>query len=128
MSTTNRFGGRRLAETLGPIGVWSWALQQLPGADAGASTRTFEALGFPVTWIPETLGNKELLSHAGILLAATSRMVVASGIANIHARDPMAMANGARALGEAYPGRFVLGIGVSHAPSVACDTLRRAGA
>ena len=46
-------------------------------------------------------------------------MVVASGIANIHARDPMAMANGARALGEAYPGRFVLGLGVSHAPSVA---------
>jgi probable F420-dependent oxidoreductase len=44
--------------------------------------------------------------------------VVASGIANIHARDPMAMANGAKALGEAYPGRFVLGIGVSHAPSV----------
>jgi probable F420-dependent oxidoreductase len=30
----------------------------------------------------------------------------------------MAMANGARALGEAYPGRYVLGIGVSHAPSV----------
>jgi probable F420-dependent oxidoreductase len=46
-------------------------------------------------------------------------MIVASGIANIHARDPMAMANGARTLGEAYPGRFVLGIGVSHAPSVA---------
>ena len=45
--------------------------------------------------------------------------MVATGIANIYARDPMAMANGARALAEAYPGRFVLGIGVSHAPSVA---------
>jgi probable F420-dependent oxidoreductase len=44
---------------------------------------------------------------------------VASGIANIYARDPLAMANGARALGEAYPDRFMLGIGVSHAPSVA---------
>src|SRR5439155_16392769 len=44
--------------------------------------------------------------------------IVASGIASIYARDPMAMANGARALGEAHPGRFVLGIGVSHAPSV----------
>lgn len=46
-------------------------------------------------------------------------MVVATGIANIHARDPMAMANGGRALAEAYPGRFVLGLGVSHKPSVA---------
>ena len=115
----NRYGGRRLAERLGPIGVWSWALQRLSSADAGTAARAFEALGYPVTWIPETLDNKEVFSHAGILLAATSRMVVASGIANIHARDPMAMANAARALGEAYPGRFVLGIGVSHAPSVA---------
>jgi probable F420-dependent oxidoreductase len=115
----NRYGGRRLAETLGPIGVWNWALQQLPAAEEGVAARAFEDLGYPVAWIPETLGNKELFSHAAILLAATSRLVVASGIANIHARDPMAMANGARALGEAYPGRFVLGLGVSHAPSVA---------
>jgi probable F420-dependent oxidoreductase len=119
MSSTNRYGGRRLADALGPIGVWSWALQRLSGADAGKAARAFEALEYPVTWIPETLGNKEIFSHAAILLAATSRMVVASGIANIHAHDPMAMANGARTLGEAYPGRFVLGIGVSHAPSVA---------
>ena len=112
-------GGRRLADALGPIGVWSWALQRLSSADAGAAVREFEAQGYAVTWIPETLANKEAFSHAAILLAGTSRMVVATGIANIHARDPMAMANAARALGEAYPGRFVLGLGVSHAPSVA---------
>ena len=46
-------------------------------------------------------------------------MIVATGIANVYARDPMAMANGARALAEAWPGRFVLGVGVGHAPSVA---------
>ena len=45
-------------------------------------------------------------------------MVVASGIANIWARDPQAMATGARALAEAWPDRFVLGLGVSHAPMV----------
>ena len=45
--------------------------------------------------------------------------MVATGIASIWARDPFAMANGARALADAYPGRFLLGIGVSHAPSVA---------
>jgi probable F420-dependent oxidoreductase len=119
MGSIGSFGGRRLAQALGSAGVWSWALQRMPAADAGVAAREFEALGFPVTWIPETLGNKEIFSHAAILLAATTRITVASGIANIHARDPMAMAGGARALGEAYPGRFVLGIGVSHAPSVA---------
>lgn len=46
-------------------------------------------------------------------------MVVAPGIASIYARDPMAMANGSKALAEVYPGRFLLGLGVSHAPTVA---------
>jgi probable F420-dependent oxidoreductase len=119
LSGIGGFGGRRLAETLGPIGVWSFALQRLAAAEAGAAARAFESDGYRVVWIPESLGSKELFSHAAILLAATDRLVFASGIANIHARDPMAMANGAKTLGEAYPGRFVLGIGVSHAPSVA---------
>lgn len=119
MSDSDRFGGRRLAQSIGRVGVWSWALQRMSAVDAGATARGFEALGYPATWIPETLGNKEILSHAGLLLAATSRLIVASGIAGIYSRDPMATANGARALAEAYPGRFVLGLGVSHAPSVA---------
>ena len=118
MSDVGRYDGRRLAKALGSVGVWSWALQRLSAADAGAAARELEAIGYPVIWIPETLGNKEIFSHAAILLAATTRIAVASGIANIHARDPMAMANAAKTLGEAYPGRFVLGIGVSHAPSV----------
>jgi probable F420-dependent oxidoreductase len=116
---TERFGGRRLAARLGTVGAWSWALQRLSAAEAGETARTFEAQGFPVAWIPETLHNKELFSHAALLLGATERLIIASGIANIHARDPMAMANGAKALAEAYAGRFVLGLGVSHAPSVA---------
>ena len=119
MSGIGGYGGRRLAEMLGPAGVWSWALQRLSASDAGAAARGLEAIGYPAVWIPETLGNKEVFGHAAILLAATQRIAVASGIASIHARDPMAMANGARTLGEAHPGRFILGIGVSHAPSVA---------
>lgn len=113
------YGGRRLAAQLGRVSVWSWALQRLSRQDAGEAMRSFEALGYRVVWIPETLGNKEAFSHSAILLASSERISVATGIANIHARDPMAMANGARALGEAYAGRFVLGLGVSHAPSVA---------
>ncbi len=112
------FGGRRLAKALGPLGAWNFALQRLAASEAIDDAGQLEHFGLPAIWIPESLGSKELMSHAALLLAATKRTVIASGIANIHARDPMAMANGARALGEAYPGRFVLGIGVSHAPSV----------
>jgi probable F420-dependent oxidoreductase len=104
---------------MGRAGVWSFALQRLSAADEQAAAHEFESLGFPATWIPESIGSKDVFVHSAILLAATEQLVIAPGIANIYARDPMAMANGARALGEAYPGRFVLGIGVSHAPSVA---------
>jgi probable F420-dependent oxidoreductase len=112
------YGGRNLAKLLGPVGVWSFALQRMAANDEIKAAQQFEELGYPATWIPESLGSKDVLAHSGLLLANTTKSVIATGIANIHARDPMAMANGAKALGEAYPNRFVLGIGVSHAPSV----------
>jgi probable F420-dependent oxidoreductase len=112
------FGGRKLAKLLGRVGIWSFALQRMAARDEIAAALRFEGLGFRATWIPESLGSKDVLAHSGLLLANTTTTVLATGIANIHARDPMAMANGAKALGEAYPNRFVLGIGVSHAPSV----------
>jgi probable F420-dependent oxidoreductase len=118
MSGLGGFGGRQLAQRMGRAGVWSFALQRLAAADEGSVAAELESLGLPAIWIPESLGSKEVFAHSAILLGATERVVVAPGIANIYARDPMAMANGAKGLGEAYPGRFVLGIGVSHAPSV----------
>ena len=86
--------------------------------DEGRQAAEIESLGFKTLWIPESLGSKEVFAHAGLLLAATRTLVVASGIANIWARDAIAMANGARTLVEAYPDRFLLGLGVSHAPAV----------
>ena len=112
------YGGRNLARTLGPLNVWSFALQRLSASDESQAARRLEKLGYPAIWIPESLGSKEVMAHSALLLGATTTAIVAPGIANIHARDPMAMANGAKTLGEQYPGRFVLGIGVSHAPSV----------
>ena len=61
---------------------------------------------------------REALTNAALLLGATRRLVTGTGIANIWARDPVAMAAAQRTLAEAHPGRFVLGIGVSHAPIV----------
>src|SRR4029450_10557092 len=68
-------------------------------------------------WLSEATG-REALTHASLLLAGTRRIVVATGIANIYARDPVAMAAAQNTLAEAYPDRFVLGLGVSHAPLV----------
>lgn len=56
--------------------------------------------------------------HASLLLQATTTLTVATGIANIYRRDPLAMELGANALAEAFDGRFPLGLGVSHAPQV----------
>jgi probable F420-dependent oxidoreductase len=108
---------RRLRETIGPIGAWSYALDGLSAEDEREAARAIERIGFPVLWFPEGEGSKEALSHAGHLLASTDRLVIATGIANMWARDGMSAANGARVLGEAYPGRFVLAIGAGHADS-----------
>jgi probable F420-dependent oxidoreductase len=112
-------GRSGLREAIGRVGVWSFALQANTAAAERAAIAHYETVGYRAAWIPESVGSKEAFAHTGLLLAASERIVVATGIANIYARDPMAMANGARALTDAYPGRFVLGVGVSHAPSVA---------
>ena len=106
-------GGRQLAAATGPVAAWTWGLQFLPADGARRFVAMLADLGLPMAWIPEVMGSREVFAHAGLVLAADARMAVGTGIANIYARDPMAMANGARALGEAYPGRFVLGLGVS---------------
>ena len=108
-----------LRARLGRVGVWSFALQTKPAAEEQALVAAYRSAGYRTVWFPESIGSKEAIAHAAILLAGSPDVVVATGIANLYARDAMAMANAARTLAEAYPGRFLLGIGVSHAPSVA---------
>ncbi|HUY98570.1 MAG TPA: TIGR03620 family F420-dependent LLM class oxidoreductase [Verrucomicrobiae bacterium] len=106
--------GRELADRVGPLGVFLGQLALVDASTLRAGVRAIEELGFGAIWCGEASG-REALTQAAIVLAATQRIVVATGIANIWARDPVAMANGARALAEAWPGRFVLGLGASHA-------------
>src|SRR6516165_8502574 len=80
--------------------------------------RTIENWGYRVLWIPEGPG-RDPFSHAAYLLSHSERLSVATGIANIWARDAIAMASAARTVSEISDGRFVLGIGVSHKPVVA---------
>ncbi|HEY3264431.1 MAG TPA: TIGR03620 family F420-dependent LLM class oxidoreductase [Actinomycetota bacterium] len=108
-----------LRTSLGRVGVWSFALETHAAADERREAVDIEAMGYPAIWIPEAVDSREAFSHASWLLASTERATIATGIANIWARDATAAANGARMLADAYPGRFVLGIGVSHRGSVA---------
>jgi probable F420-dependent oxidoreductase len=104
---------------IGRVGVWLGSLSLRAASEECEAARELERLGYGALWFGEGVGTRESFSQAGTLLAWTDRIVVATGISNIYARDPMAMMNGARALADGYPDRFLLGVGVSHAPSVA---------
>ncbi len=106
-----------LAAHLGPGGIWTSRLDYQPAAKTQEAAAELEQLGFGAIWLPEAAG-REALTNAGVLLAGTRHIAVATGIANIYARGPMAMAAAENTLAEAYPDRFILGLGVSHAPLV----------
>lgn len=110
--------GRAVAERIGRAGVWTFQFDVMPVADVQRSAARIEEMGAGAIWIPESVVSKEVFAHSTLLLSATQRLAVATGIANIWARDAVAMQNGARTLADAFPGRFVLGLGVSHEPAV----------
>ena len=98
------------------VGVW-WTSDNWAIRDAQQVARDLEALGYGSLFYGEAYG-KETLTQAGAFLGATERLVVGTGIANIHARDAIAAESGGRTLSALHPGRFVLGLGVSHGPLV----------
>jgi probable F420-dependent oxidoreductase len=108
----------RLRGRLGRVGAWLTLLGLQSAATERDAAFEIEQLGYPALWFGETAVNKEAFVHAAILLSATSRITIATGIASIYARDPAATNAAANALAEAFGGRFVLGLGVSHAPAV----------
>lgn len=102
----------------GRLGIFAGSLAAQPTTVQRQVAAEIEKLGYGTLWYGEAAA-REAFVQASIYLSSTSSLAIASGIANIWARDPMAMAAGGRALAEAWPGRFILGLGVSHAPMVA---------
>jgi len=100
----------------GKLGVWA-SLDAMTAADALAFAKRVEKRGYGALWTPESRG-RNVLVNAAWLLAGTSSLIVATGIANIYARDALAMANAQRGLNEQSGNRFLLGLGVSHRPLV----------
>ena len=99
------------------IGIWTGAFEQQPAGKVKAAVAELEQLGYGAVWFSEGFG-RESLTQAGLLLSASSHIVVSTGITNIYGRDPVTAAAAQKALSEAYPERFVLGLGVSHIPLV----------
>ena len=97
---------------LGRVGIWTGILDTVASSRAVEITTEAEELGYGAIWYPEIVGRDPFVM-AALLLQGTSSIKVATGIANIYARDPMTMANAQRTIEEAFPGRFLLGIGVS---------------
>jgi probable F420-dependent oxidoreductase len=111
MTTTDE-----LRELLGPVGIWMPPPAAI-GLDPEEFARTVEGAGFTSIWIPG-VNAADNLAALEPLLTATSRLVVATGIASVWTWSPAELATAADRLTAEYPGRFVLGLGVSHAPLV----------
>ena len=101
---------------LGASGV-SIRTDQLSARDAAEVARRVESLGYSAIWLTEGVGRNPLV-HAAWLLAATRSLVIATGIANIYLHHPIALSGAQKALAEQSGGRFLLGLGVSHAEMV----------
>jgi probable F420-dependent oxidoreductase len=101
----------------GTIGVWA-NLTAVPAAETLAFAKMIEKRGYTVLWVPEGGGGRDPFAHAAYLLSHTERLTLATGIANICIRDPLAMCSASNTVAELAGGRFVLGIGVSHQPAV----------
>jgi probable F420-dependent oxidoreductase len=104
------------AVTIGRVGVWAF-LDAAPAPLVAEIAAELDELGYGAIWVPETVGRDPFLLCSQ-LLAASPRISAATGIASIYARGPLAMASAWKTLGEAFPSRFLLGLGVSHAPMV----------
>ena len=101
---------------LSGVGLWSSQLRYGNPTEAAEAAAELDELGFPALWIPDVGG--PVLDSVDNLLSATKRTVIATGILNLWMHDPVEVADRYATLTETHGERFLLGIGVSHAPLI----------
>ncbi|MBW2275331.1 MAG: TIGR03620 family F420-dependent LLM class oxidoreductase [Deltaproteobacteria bacterium] len=101
-----------MSTEIGALGVWAW-LDGFSAPEAADFAKQIEDWGYSALWVPEAVG-RDPFTLLGYLAGQTERLVLATGIANIYARDAMTMNAIRQTMASLAPGRFVLGIGVSH--------------
>lgn len=98
---------------IGRLGLWTNQFDALPIGHVREAVAEIEEAGYSALWFGE-LSGREAMTQAALLLSATRRMTVATGMANVYGRDPVTMAQAQRTLLESFGDRFVLGLGISH--------------
>lgn len=116
MATLDADGLTNWRKQLGRLGVWS-STEGYAAAAAGDFARRLQEWGYTTLWLPEAVGRDPFV-HIAHLSHSADSLLFATGIANLHHRLPGVMMQAANTLGEQTGGRFLLGIGVSHAPMV----------
>jgi probable F420-dependent oxidoreductase len=94
---------------LGKLGTWR---RRFDGPDGLAE---IEAAGYSTVWV----GTSPSVAQARPFLEATSTMTVATGILNVWQHDPAAVAAAHADISDAFPGRFLLGVGIGHPEATA---------
>ena len=106
-----------LRQGLGRTGIWAPPPERF-GVAGGELAATVAKLGFGSLWIGGSHLAPDAFTRLVSLLDGTSRLVIGTGIASMWGREPSDMRQGADTLAKGFPGRFILGLGVSHAPAV----------
>jgi len=102
---------------LGRIGVWARELRAGEESARREAAARLEELGYGTLWFPGGAGD-DSMACAGVLLDATTRATVATGITNIWTEAPADVAAAHARLAERHDRRFLLGLGISHRPLV----------
>jgi probable F420-dependent oxidoreductase len=102
---------------LSGVGIWSHQLRYGDTAASADAAAELEDLGFQALWIPD-VGGTPVVDSVGHLLSATNNIVIATGILNLWMNEPDDVAASYASLTAAHGNRFLLGIGVSHAPLI----------
>ncbi len=114
MESSSVVGAAR--RSLGPVGAFVPISFTTPPSidEQREAAQRIERAGYSTAWTNEPVGGKDVLVQVAVLLAATERITFGTGIANIWARLPQIANAAAALLAQAYPGRFVLGLGVGY--------------
>jgi 5,10-methylenetetrahydromethanopterin reductase len=98
-----------------------------PLRDVVTTVRRAESSGLDAAWLPDShLNYRELWSTLGAVSVSTDRIVLGATVTNLVTRHPTVTASAARAIAEAAPSRFVLGLGAGDS-AIGFDTLRSTG-
>jgi probable F420-dependent oxidoreductase len=106
-----------LRSRLGRVGIWMPPPERI-GVDPAATAAAIEEAGFTSVWVGGGNPDQAAFARLRAQLSGSERLIVATGIANVWAWEPAGLRTEAEALAADFPGRFILGLGVSHAPAV----------